>query len=168
MVCTLNLVVGWTWVNKFVEPVDFSCPNGQALSVIHSEHNNYFEDRKWSLGCRSTGGQYDHCYCTPFYVNDWDDFFNFQCSHYGFLTGIKSIHDNHFEDRRFRFKCCAISGKDLSQCQTTFRNKFDQPNTVNVPTGSVVRGVSSTHSNYYEDRQYSWKICKLVNQVRSL
>ncbi|CAG2209632.1 unnamed protein product [Mytilus edulis] len=121
-------------------------------------------DRRWCLGCRPTGGRHINCYWTPHYVNDWDKFFSFQCNNYGFIVGMQSIHHNHYEDRRFRFQCCSIAGKDLSQCRKTFRNDLDKPNTVHVPTGSVVRGVSSSHNNHYEDRQYSWNICKLVNR----
>ncbi|XP_052073975.1 millepora cytotoxin-1-like [Mytilus californianus] len=158
LICTLNLVVGWRWVNKYDGPVDFSCPHGQAISFIYSVHHNHYEDRRWAFECRGTGGQYRNCYWTPHYVNDWDDFFNFECHNYGFITGMKSIHHNHYEDRRFRFKCCSISEKDLSKCYKTFRNDYDQPNKVDVPAGSVVRGVASTHNNHYEDRQFNWKM----------
>ncbi|VDI31802.1 Hypothetical predicted protein [Mytilus galloprovincialis] len=164
LICTLNCVVGWDYVNKFDERIDFSCPSGQAISFIHSVHHDYYEDRKWSLGCRSLVGKYVDCYWTPSFVNDWDEYFNFECSHNGFITGIRSIHDNRKEDRRFMFKCCGISGKEVRQCENTMKNNFDKPNTVRVPEGSVVKGVSSRHSNYFEDREYSWKICNLVDR----
>ncbi|VDI31803.1 Hypothetical predicted protein [Mytilus galloprovincialis] len=119
LICTLNCVVGWDYVNKFDERIDFSCPSGQAISFIHSVHHDYYEDRKWSLGCRSLVGKYVDCYWTR---------------------------------------------KEVRQCENTMKNNFDKPNTVRVPEGSVVKGVSSRHSNYFEDREYSWKICNLVDR----
>ncbi|CAC5398114.1 unnamed protein product [Mytilus coruscus] len=124
-------------------------------------HNNRREDRRWAFECKSTGGQHSYCSWTSNYVNDWDEFFNYQCSNDGFICGMRSIHHNKKEDRRFMFKCCQISGKTLSECSKTYRNDFDKPFTVNVPSGFVIRSVSSTHSNKYEDRQFSWELCKL-------
>ncbi|CAG2209633.1 unnamed protein product [Mytilus edulis] len=162
---------GWQQVNhswKTGLVADINQQPFLAYKTGHSEHvlillysRSAGTDRRWCLACRPTGGRHINCYWTPHYVNDWDRFFSFQCNNYGFIVGMQSIHQNQQEDRRFRFKCCSIAGKDLSQCHKTFRNQFDKPNTVHVPTGSVVRGVSSTHNNHYEDRQYSWNICKL-------
>ena len=44
------------------------------------------------------------------YVNNWDEFFAFQCNNHGFIHGMRSIHDNHSEDRRWDFYCCEHDG----------------------------------------------------------
>ncbi|XP_063397302.1 hemagglutinin/amebocyte aggregation factor-like [Mytilus trossulus] len=164
LICTLNFVVGWEWVNDYDGDMYFECPRGKAISYLYSTHHNRHEDRKWALECRSTGSESHSCYKTPHYVNDWDEFFSFECNNSGFICGMDSIHDNRREDRRFRFQCCSIAGKDLSQCYRTWRNRYDYPDSVRVPNGYVIRGVSSTHDNRKEDRRYSWEVCQLVNR----
>lgn len=46
----------------------------------------------------------------PEYVNDFDQPLVFQCPHGGVLDGVSSYHDNHREDRRFKFYCCEKPG----------------------------------------------------------
>ena len=45
------------------------------------------------------------------FVNDWDQPVTYQCPNDGFLTGIKSVHNNQFEDRRFKYQCCEVPGR---------------------------------------------------------
>lgn len=47
------------------------------------------------------------------YVNDWDEVLVFQCQHNSYISGIDSYHNNHAEDRRFKFYCCETVGKLL-------------------------------------------------------
>ena len=48
--------------------------------------------------------------CSAEYVNDWDEVIAFQCPQNGYITGIDSYHDNGHEDRRFKFRCCELTG----------------------------------------------------------
>lgn len=45
------------------------------------------------------------------YVNEMDKPLVFQCPRGGIIDGIESYHDNYFEDRKFRFRCCDVPRK---------------------------------------------------------
>ena len=62
--------------------------------------------------------------CSTEYVNDWDEVIAFQCSHNGYITGIDSYHDNHVEDRRFKFRCCETTGELFSRLTIHFKDYF--------------------------------------------
>ena len=49
--------------------------------------------------------------CTSDYVNEWDQPVTYQCPNDGFITGIDSVHDNRYEDRRFKYQCCEVAGR---------------------------------------------------------
>lgn len=44
------------------------------------------------------------------FQNDYDEPVHFECPNNGYLTGIHSIHNNHDEDRVWKFRCCHITG----------------------------------------------------------
>ncbi|XP_061171808.1 uncharacterized protein LOC133181295 [Saccostrea echinata] len=44
--------------------------------------------------------------CPRDYVNEMDMPLIFQCHDGGVISGIESFHDNHYEDRKYKFKCC--------------------------------------------------------------
>ena len=44
--------IGYGWNTKYDDPFQFTCPRGNALSQITSQHHNHYEDRRWNFGCR--------------------------------------------------------------------------------------------------------------------
>nr|XP_034332018.1 hemagglutinin/amebocyte aggregation factor isoform X2 [Crassostrea gigas] len=108
--------------------------------------------------------------------NDFDQPLDFQCpSDLSFISRFKSTHSSFYEDRRFDFDCknvpavsgsvtCNWSGLNFRNCQwTDYVNSWDSNVDYYVPAGSyVIRGVSSYHSNYYEDRRFKFEICQSV------
>ncbi|XP_059154336.1 dermatopontin-like [Physella acuta] len=147
-------------VNDWDQPFDFKCPLGQAISYISSEHDDYYEDRKWEFQCRSVGETRD-CEQSG-YVNEFDELLTYVCPHNKVITGVASSHNDHYEDRRFRFQCCSVTGRILTGCYITGDvNVWDGRLTLNVPEGKVVNGAYSIHKDYYEDRKWRFNICSI-------
>ncbi|XP_061109226.1 hemagglutinin/amebocyte aggregation factor-like [Conger conger] len=98
----------WTvYVNGFDKPVHFSCPNNHIISGMSSYHQNQQEDRRWRFYCCAVDNYCSHpCSWTP-YVNNFDEKFTWVVPHGSYLAGVRSYHNNHAEDRRWRFKFCA-------------------------------------------------------------
>ena len=87
---------------------NFICPLGKSLySVSGSYSGSYKKDRQYCYGCQSHSSfkNYETCYNTK-YVNNWDLPVAVLCKPDHFIVGVRSYHNNHFEDRRFRFRCC--------------------------------------------------------------
>uniref|UniRef100_A0A2C9JYB2 Uncharacterized protein n=1 Tax=Biomphalaria glabrata TaxID=6526 RepID=A0A2C9JYB2_BIOGL len=148
------------YLNDYDQPFVFSCQENQIISYISSVHDNHYEDRRWEVHCR-TAGPTSNCINSG-YVNNFDSPMVFICPGNGVLTGIESYHDNHYEDRRFAFKCCDVNGKIPSNCRTTNNmNNWDGKLTMLVPENQAITGVFSHHSNHYEDRLFSFRLCTL-------
>lgn len=62
------------------------------------------------------GGAHVTCVVTG-WVNDMDHGVGIDCGE-GYLAGTTSYHDDHYEDRRFRYKCCFPAGTDSSTMVT--------------------------------------------------
>ncbi|KAJ8006964.1 hypothetical protein DPEC_G00112660 [Dallia pectoralis] len=81
------------WQNEFDKPLEFTCPLGQSISGIESEHRNKNEDRRWNFACQATFDQTTSCATSPF-INDFDEPFTYQCPYNQVITGMSSYHDN--------------------------------------------------------------------------
>ncbi|RUS78641.1 hypothetical protein EGW08_013611, partial [Elysia chlorotica] len=152
--------VSSSYVNQWDLPVHFQCPAGQFLSAVSSIHNNHREDRLWNFACRPVchGCHLSSCKWTG-YVNYWDEPISFLCPANYFITGVESVHDNHFEDRRYKFKCCTL--KTCSCSITPYVNDWDLPLHYYVPHGQVLVGWASWHDNHREDRRHKFITCSL-------
>ncbi|TRY72038.1 hypothetical protein TCAL_11991, partial [Tigriopus californicus] len=81
----------------------------------------------------------------------------------GVVTGMKSDHDNHHEDRRWKIKCCKPRSTCYSECKLTpYVNEYDRPLSYSVETGYYLTGMESVHDNHHEYTQI-----KPCHQVRS-
>uniref|UniRef100_A0A7S2EVG7 Uncharacterized protein n=1 Tax=Ditylum brightwellii TaxID=49249 RepID=A0A7S2EVG7_9STRA len=105
--------------SSYDEEVYVSCPKDMALTHIWSKHDDHYEDRIWRHTCgKFEGWQVDMCHWEADYVNGYDEDVNFVCSDEGasnnrIIAGVKSIHDNHYEDRIFKYKCCTMKRAPL-------------------------------------------------------
>ncbi|XP_078076117.1 hemagglutinin/amebocyte aggregation factor-like [Mustelus asterias] len=147
------------WVNGFDNRIDFSCPAHETIYRIVSQHNNHHEDRQWDFECKTTFGERPTCEWTD-YVNYFDGEFSFTCPFNSFISGMMSYHDNHHEDRRWRFYCCHVKSFCRGYCQwTSYINGFDAYFKWKVPDSSYLVGVSSYHDNHHEDRRWKYQHC---------
>ncbi|XP_041376982.1 dermatopontin-like [Gigantopelta aegis] len=152
--------VAFSWENNWDGPFEFMCPHGQSIRRITSNHNNRAEDRQWRFECSNTGAVAS-CVWSG-YVNDFDQPLLFQCPNNGVITGISSYHNNNAEDRRFKFHCCSISGRSLTNCRfsLSYSNTFDGYLNFYVPNNQVLKGAFSYHSNGAEDRRWKFEVCQ--------
>lgn len=151
------------------------CSKDKAIRYWRSYHKNDKEDRRFKIGCQSmTNSKLSGCAWTS-YVNDWDEAFGFVCGYNSVLTGVRSHHSNHYEDRRFGFRCCAMDidtgtpGLSLKTVMRsdwiTYENEWDGPQTTSASTQYAFCGFSSYHNNHNEDRRFRFKFCS-TGEVR--
>ncbi|KAK0046062.1 dermatopontin [Biomphalaria pfeifferi] len=149
------------YINAFDQPFAFNCPAKKIISYISSVHDNYYEDRRWEIHCR-TSGSTSGCVNSGDYVNNFDNPVFFLCPGNKVLTGIESYHHDYYEDRRFKFQCCDVTERIPSNCYTTANmNEWDGKLTMLVPDDQAIVGVFSHHNDYYEDRLFSFRLCTL-------
>ena len=107
-----GMIFWWNDLSCY-HPFNFTCDqdNFEYLTRIVSEYRKYEHDRGFKFMCRKgfvsrdchwANGSYDG------FLNDWDKNLTFNCPDNHIITGIKSEHDNHKEDRRWNFKCCMV------------------------------------------------------------
>jgi len=96
------------------------------------------------------------------WANDWDAHFKFECPAGEAISSLYSVHDNHREDRRWKFACGQLSGGSLGRCTWGAYTAWDGTWTLGSE-GDVITGIESQHDNHKEDRQYKIKSCKLMD-----
>ena len=151
------------WQNSWDRPHFKPCDNGNYIRRIKSTHNNDKEDRLWEVFCgRVSNLAADQSCSWTGEVNNWDDFLLFNCPNNGLISGVWSHHDNNREDRRFRFRCCGVSGRKPSNCGWTgYVNDWDSFMDYSAPGNKVITGAFSYHDNKREDRRWRFMICDI-------
>ena len=99
------------------------------------------------------------CYEDNYYVNDWDGSHDNIKTNY-LLNGQYSVHSNYYEDRRYKWRYCKpslmLSFTESSILSITSYDEEWSRNCDDLNGGhSAIKGMISTHSNYYEDRQFT-------------
>ncbi|XP_062398081.1 hemagglutinin/amebocyte aggregation factor-like [Sardina pilchardus] len=99
-----------TWVNNFGQRFTYTCPNDSVIAGIISDHNNHHQDRQFAFKCCQSQfyQKLNGCYWTG-YVNLFDQYFEWQPKSGYYLAGVSSEHNNHYEDRRFKFYACSMT-----------------------------------------------------------
>ena len=123
---------------------------GETFKSIGSIHSNYYEDRKWAIDCKPAD---DYTMGPPtwsYYVNDFDGDMNFECTEGTVITGMSSYHDNHYEDRRYKFSCSYLNDWKRGSCHWTSYTDYDASWVELTPTGKFLVGMKSHHDNHYE------------------
>ncbi|XP_012946370.1 dermatopontin-like [Aplysia californica] len=155
-------VVGYTqaYQNDWDGPHNFQCRHGEYVTSVHSVHDNRREDRRWQLGC---GGNEASGSCRwSVYANSWDGPLHHLCPHNMVVAGVSSYHNNRKEDRLFKFRCCALAGKTITNCYlTNWVNYWDAPMNFQVPPGRAITGAHSVHDNRREDRRWKFNVCDI-------
>merc|ERR1712121_102154 len=77
------------------------------------------------------------------------------------IKQIKSIHNNHREDRLWEAICGKLPGikADRSCKWSGYVNGFDETIAFTCPAGTVMTGMSSYHDNRREDRRFNFYCC---------
>jgi len=156
------------YVNAFDGKALFSA--GSSTTIItgmHSVHDNGTNDRKFGFYTKAAKGF--SCLregWNPF-ANNYDGKFRFECSTDKLIYAISSEHDNYKEDRRFQFRCCRLSKHVTTRADASFtgwQNSFDGALNFQCGESRALMGVSSEHSNYYEDRRFSFRCAKIIRR----
>ena len=118
--------------NEYDRRLYKECEAGKSFSRVESRHNNHHEDRVWRWGCGKLISthpylQREHCtWSSP--VNNHDQPIHFSCGTNRYLSGVESHHNNHHEDRIWRFKCCRHPRHLTMDCHSTgYVNNWDAP-----------------------------------------
>ncbi|XP_072913801.1 hemagglutinin/amebocyte aggregation factor-like [Hemitrygon akajei] len=148
------------WVNDYDDKLLFTCPASETIEAISSQHHNHHEDRQWDFQCRKSFSQQPSC-AWSHYVNNFDEEFTFTCPFNSIISGVESYHQNHEEDRRWKFYCCRVENVCNKNCfWTNYLNLFDEYFSWQVPESSYLVSVSSYHDNYHEDRRWKYQYCE--------
>jgi len=147
------------------------CSGDRVMTYVNAWHSNDHEDRQFVFQCRAF--KYvvtKNCEWSTNWINNWDAYFDFKCAAGKVITGIESYHDNNYEDRRFKFKCCELQADRTEYYSITqdsawsaYKNTFDNRLVVTAASNRAFCGVSSYHDNDYEDRRYRFKECSSSN-----
>ncbi|RMX39875.1 hypothetical protein pdam_00018508, partial [Pocillopora damicornis] len=87
----------------------------KSISVITASYNPASGDRLWAFECRDNRA----CKITewPSYVTSFQVSFEYECPYNGFITGISSIYNNIYKDRRFKFQCSHNPNYTKKKCK---------------------------------------------------
>jgi len=164
------------WVNSLDGYLQFQPGYCDVITGLYSVHDNSKEDRRWKFAYGNTlreGSSIARSghYCYPakswsWWKNPFDGVLNFNCPKNTLLHAISSFHDNRYEDRKWRFKCCLARGYSVEQLQWTgYLNDWDGELSYSCPgTDQAIVGLSSDHDNRREDRRWKVRCARLIKQ----
>ncbi|RUS71375.1 hypothetical protein EGW08_020871 [Elysia chlorotica] len=164
---TLAVQTAWAYrhvdyENDWDAPVNFECPEGQLLSTIYSYFSAYRADRRWYFTCRGAenyGNTYSSCEWSG-WTNDFDAGAFYLCPPNTAIAGLASEHNNYFEDRRMKFKCCGHPNFKVGACQVTGNiNSLTYDADYSTPSGKAIAGWVSEHFNAKNDRYFNMIVC---------
>lgn len=190
------------WENDWDQKLEFTCPAGQGIYMI--ETDGFFgrkgfgkkNDRKWGFDCKSMGASQESGDCKWYtsidqggwnrgedWVNNFRENFKVECPEHGILAGLKSIHDNKYEDRIWNVYCCKGDHQKVTDCDwrdpteksygdDDWKFEFGESESER----SFIRGVKSTwvpptylkssrYGRYWKltkgyDREWQFQVCK--------
>jgi len=127
---------GGGWQNDYDAEHTMYCPAQEAVVSILSHHSNGAEDRRWNVLCRplkGTGASIGTCRDTGWTAYDgaWNQGATDTLE---VLTGVRSIHSNGAEDRKFTFRFCKLAGvtRHHQWADADWKNSYDQELKVEV------------------------------------
>lgn len=141
------------WQNEWDKSLSVFCPIGNAINGVKSTHSSYYEDRRFEFSCETVFNLkkrfYDECGWTGD-LNNYEEPFSFTCPPNYVMTGVKSIHHDYYEDRKWDFTCCIANGYTTKDCHwTNYVNDWDGDFNIE-PSNYFLAGAESYHNSYYE------------------
>ena len=93
-----SVTCSWTnYLNSFDEEISFMCPKNQYLAGVASYHENTPEDRRFQFQCCSASNIKSHeCFLTG-YINNYDQYIDYQAPTNWIFAGTASVHHNTYE-----------------------------------------------------------------------
>ena len=137
-----------SYINKVDGNLRKECPLGEAINTFEAIYDHGAKDRQFNFGCTRVVTKAT-CQWTD-YLNAFDKPVNRRCD--GYIGGIESIHNNHFEDRRWKIQCCN-PGEEIqkNRCQqTSYINKFKQTIKFALEPDQMFVGLESYHEDSHE------------------
>ena len=96
------------------------------------------------------------------FQTNYDENIGLECP-YSYITQIESEYMKSRGDRMFNVACSAREGRiSQNQCSwSNLTNRWDEVLYYTCPDEGVVTGMMAYHENYYEDRVWMYKCCKV-------
>ncbi|XP_068675362.1 hemagglutinin/amebocyte aggregation factor-like [Montipora foliosa] len=94
-------------VNAYDEALYYTCPHNGFITGVHSHHSNQREDRRFQFRCchKHNYQRYD---CRWTFRTYYDETIDYSTYHGYYLAGVRSYHNNYYEDRRWKFLSCRL------------------------------------------------------------
>jgi len=150
----------WTgWENSWDNDLEVDGGVNGMITGLYSVHDNRREDRRWKFLYGSAEGLLCYEQSWTDWKNNWDGYLSYTCPSNQVLFGVESYHNNHREDRRWRFQCCRVSSGVTvkKESWTGYLNDWDGKLKYQCPAANqAIVGLSSYHDNKKEDRR--WKV----------
>ena len=126
---------------------DFWSSSGTALYQFWSRHDNFYEDRIWTIRNKAVPFWTDNDYSTD-YVNGWSQAFTWESSTQ-YMRGWYSYHANSEEDRRFKIRYSDLAdGYTRGDCQWSGTNAYDGEYTFTRGSNYYAFGIKSTNDDF--------------------
>ena len=146
-----DLVADIQYQNEYDQPLNVYCHPRDGVYQVESVYSHGARDRRWTWHCRNLKKSGSTRCAETDYVNAFDEPLYFMCGKDQYIGGVWSYHDNGREDRRWKIRCCSLSGLKILSCQLTgYVNSFRQPLNYRVGYKEVITGVYSYHDNGQE------------------
>jgi len=152
--------------NNWDQGLKFEAGANRMITGMHSVHNNWHNDRRFGFYTKAAKG----FYCNPegwtSYVNEFDKKFTFECPNDKLISGIYSVHDNYYDDRRFKFQCCRLSMQVATRADawSGYKNAMDKGLDFQCDQSRALKGVSSQHANWHNDRQFAFRCSRIIRR----
>jgi len=152
-------------VNNFDGELDYKCNSGEVMTGLYSYHDSAREDRRWNILCAKLDVENEPDYriesSLSGYRSTYDKRLSWDAGQNGMITGFQSYHRNEREDRRWKFYHGYTNLKCYQGTWSDYINKWDASFSFSCPFRSVLNGVFSDNDDYYQDRRWKFKCCKL-------
>ncbi|XP_032233066.1 hemagglutinin/amebocyte aggregation factor-like [Nematostella vectensis] len=101
------------WVNDYDnQMVIFHCPLSGFITGFDSYHSNSYHDRKFRFRCCNDFHYFKRYQCTiTSYQSSWRSKFSFSVPSGYYLSGLTSVNNNYYEDRRWKYEYCKTTAK---------------------------------------------------------
>lgn len=138
------------WQNTFDDPLCVACwPSGSrmntipaAITEVESRFHTWYVDRQYKVTCSNfvdTPTAFNDCFWSSQFNYEKD--FKFYCGNGYLLTAFKGIHNDQYEDRKWNFHCCRVTGYCVLNCEWSAKSGFRKEFHTVAPPGKFMQAV---------------------------
>ncbi|KAK7469689.1 hypothetical protein BaRGS_00036271, partial [Batillaria attramentaria] len=108
--------------------------------------------------------EYDNQHSVYQWGNEYDGVGNFNCPAGKVITGWGGTYSEHYEDRRYRFKCSYLpDAMPLANCQQSgWTAEINATIDFSCHANGALKGVYSEHDQGAEDRRFKFTCCDII------